>query len=108
MSVVKAFGMAVVLAGCAASPDDASPRESASTSKSELTDDGIGRDVPAPTPIGVPMPWDDPKWKPPMPRHDPDELDPVGPEGLCGIGWKSLYDPARGKKVQVPIVVCGG
>lgn len=101
MSVLKLAGWALALMSLVACAGDAEDDTTAETT-SHLNDPGLGDDVP--TPQLPPGPWSDPQWKaPPTPDR---EHDPVGPEGTCGLAYQKIYDPARSRYIEVPVVLC--
>lgn len=113
MSVHGFVGLIAVaaagLVGCAgddAHDDGATSEEQTDRSVSPLSDPGgMGQDLPAPMPDG---PWNDGSWKPVQPtapKADPDQLDELG-KGWCAYGYQKIYDPGRGRYIEVPVVYC--
>lgn len=112
MVVWKFVGLVAVgasVAGCAdddAGEDATTSRDQTDQAKSHLSDSGgMGQDLPAPMPDG---PWNDGSWKPvqpTVPTADPDQLDDLG-KGWCAYGHQKIYDPGRGRSIEVPLVYC--
>lgn len=102
MWIFRTVGLVAVIGSLAACADDTDDAEATSQSTSHLSDPGLGSDVPEPQ--LPPGPWNDASWKAPPP---PDrEHDPVGPEARCGLGYQKIYDPARGRTIEVAVVLC--
>ncbi|MBX3229026.1 MAG: hypothetical protein KIT84_01710 [Labilithrix sp.] len=98
MSALRLTALVLALVACGDTDEPA-----ASDQQHTLSVAGDGMPAP-PDPLGAPIPA--PRDLPAPRPFDGDLRDPLGPEGVCEVGYLKIYDPVRARPIDVPIVVC--
>lgn len=105
-SVVAVVSILASTAACIAPLEESDASEEAPTSTMTSAIRINGTD--APTPLDHPVPMPSFSVRPPVPRdfdffweRNPARL------GACFIKYATIYDPGRGRTVDIPITICG-